>query len=291
MKAKPAPHRNTKLQPWRRFASAMPQTKPYLCRTWPVPPRSLPGPLPESQRFRKTHIRNLHASGCFQVSNHFPARPPPPPSQGIPLTYNGICAAILTVSARGISANIDMQVGEQPLLGKRIEMKSLSIQLGVFLILVALGIAGAEELPIPEEKAAKKLFNDYKWHAFVDLTKDPPAIKWLSQPPKSQKELLEGIVSRSDTARPEKNRGRMKGILCANAGMEFRTILGTDDKVTVGGEKVDLTGLWSAMELLESELNDKNIDRSKVPTSDEAAPSESKTPNKPEMATPGKPSD
>ena len=156
----------------------------------------------------------------------------------------------------------------------------------------ALGIAGAEDLPSPEEKAAKKLLNDYKWHAFVDLTKNPPAIKWLSQPPKSQKELLEGIVSRSDTARPEEYRGRMKGILCANAGMEFQTLLGADDKVTVGGgEKFDLTGLWSAMELLELERSGKDIDKNKVPMSDEVAPSEPKKPNKTEMATPSKPSD
>ena len=136
--------------------------------------------------------------------------------------------------------------------------KWVSTILVAIFVFAAQGVASAQKKLSPKENAAITLLNTHKWIALVDLSKNPPLIKWLSEIPVAEKKFLEGIIKDSDAARPAKDRKKMKGLFAANSKFEFSSKLGMDGRVQVAsGERVECAELWKAMELLEKERKEK----------------------------------
>ena len=144
--------------------------------------------------------------------------------------------------------------------------------MGTLLFFATIGMACADDKNLLIEKTAIKLTEEYKWLAIVDLSKGLEAIVWLKHPPQAQKQQLEDLVKNSDTARPKEMQKRMKGLLCANSAVDFRTLLRLDGMIAVErDEKINIDELKKAIELLEQKRKKLDADPEK-PTESKKVP-------------------
>lgn len=125
--------------------------------------------------------------------------------------------------------------------------------IGAFLFIATIGMAYAADKNNPANDAATQIQKEYKWIAFVYLTRNQEEIVWLRDPPDAQKVQLEHTIKNFDGFRPVGRKKLMKGLMCANP-RKFRTLWSTDGKIAVDeGERINFGELRKALELLEKE--------------------------------------